>query len=327
MKTAAVVPERLEDVRQRGQEEVLHVESLDAELPGGHAEREDDDGRDPVAHARVRRVLREDAARDGLNRGRARRSQPLLRGDQLAPRSPARPRRGGGGGRRRRARRSAAARACRRVARLREVDVDDPRDPARAAGDMTTTRVDRKTASEIECVTKTIGAAELRPRSGAARGSGARASSRRARRTARPSAAAAGENDSARAIETRCCIPPESCQGWWLSKPSARRARASRCTRSLRGGRGPSRASPAAARCSSPPCASRTGRRPGRRSRSRGRCRACCGRLAVHDDVARRRLDQVADDPQQRRLAAARRADQRDELAARRSRGRCPRAR
>ena len=29
----------------------------------------------------------------------------------------------------------------------------------------------------------------------------------------------AGENESARAIETRCCMPPESCQGWWRSKP------------------------------------------------------------------------------------------------------------
>ena len=29
----------------------------------------------------------------------------------------------------------------------------------------------------------------------------------------------AGENESARAIETRCCMPPESCHGWWFSKP------------------------------------------------------------------------------------------------------------
>ena len=39
------------------------------------------------------------------------------------------------------------------------------------------------------------------------------------------------------------------------------------------------------------------------------------GRLAVDRDVARRRLDDVADDAQQRRLPAARRSDQRDELA------------
>ena len=41
------------------------------------------------------------------------------------------------------------------------------------------------------------------------------------------------------------------------------------------------------------------------------------GRLAVDDDLAAGRLGQVADDAQQRRLAAAGRADQRDELARR----------
>ena len=58
-------------------------------------------------------------------------------------------------------------------------------------GDITTTRVERKTASAIECVTKTT-SSRLAPRSAAARGSAARASSRRARRTARPSAGAPG---------------------------------------------------------------------------------------------------------------------------------------
>ena len=29
----------------------------------------------------------------------------------------------------------------------------------------------------------------------------------------------AGSNESARAIATRCCMPPESCHGWWSSKP------------------------------------------------------------------------------------------------------------
>src|SRR4029434_3047327 len=40
---------------------------------------------------------------------------------------------------------------------------------------------------------------------------------------------------------------------------------------------------------------------------------ARCG-LAVHGDRPARRLDQVANDPEQRRLAAARRSDQGDEL-------------
>ena len=79
--------------------------------------------------------------------------------------------------------------------------------------------------------------------------------------------------------------------------------------------RDPSRASRAAARCSSRPCASRRGRAPGTRFRSRGRAAPAC-RLPVDGDVALGRLDDVADDAQQRRLAAPRRPDQRDELAA-----------
>ena len=31
----------------------------------------------------------------------------------------------------------------------------------------------------------------------------------------------AGSNASARAIATRCCIPPESCHGWWSAKSSS----------------------------------------------------------------------------------------------------------
>ena len=102
-------------------------------------------------------------------------------------------------------------------------------------------------------------------------------------------------------------------------------ARASRATRSRPPRAAPSRAARAAARCSSPPCASRRARRPGRRSRSRGRSRACAARLAVdrrpRPTWARSRSPIIA---QQRRLAAARRADQRDELARAERRGRCP---
>ena len=52
MRRRAVVPERLEDVRERRQQEVLDVQRLDAELPGGHAESEHDHGGDPVASPR-----------------------------------------------------------------------------------------------------------------------------------------------------------------------------------------------------------------------------------------------------------------------------------
>ena len=55
--------------------------------------------------------------------------------------------------------------------------------------------------------------------------------------------------------------------------------------------------------------------------------RACPRRLAVDGDRARRRLDEVGDQPQQRRLPAPRRSDQADELARRRRRGRRRRAR
>ena len=80
----------------------------------------------------------------------------------------------------------------------------------------------------------------------------------------------------------------------------------------------PLRAAPArarvAARCSSPPSASRRERRPGRRCRIVVAPRALGG-LAVDLDGAGRRFDQVADDPQQRGLAATGRADQGNELA------------
>ena len=91
-----------------------------------------------------------------------------------------------------------------------------------------------------------------------------------------------------------------------------------------RASRGSSRASRAAARCSSRRCASRRARRAGRRSRSRGRAAPGAAVLPFTVDPARRRLDEVADDPQQRRLAAARRPDQRDELARLDRRGRSP---
>ena len=44
----------------------------------------------------------------------------------------------------------------------------------------------------------------------------------------------AGENESARAIETRCCIPPESCQGWCFAKPPSSTSSSISRTRSSR---------------------------------------------------------------------------------------------
>ena len=77
---------------------------------------------------------------------------------------------------------------------------------------MTTTRLDRKTASGMLCVTNTmvipvrrqmlISSAFIRSRvisSSAPNGSSINSSF--------------GSNDRARAMATRCCMPPDSCQG------------------------------------------------------------------------------------------------------------------
>ena len=78
---------------------------------------------------------------------------------------------------------------------------------------MTTTRVERKTASGIECVTKTI----VDPLASQIRSS-SRFSRSRVISSSAPNgssiSSSAGSNESARAIATRCCMPPESCHGW-----------------------------------------------------------------------------------------------------------------
>ena len=88
--------------------------------------------------------------------------------------------------------------------------------PGRA--DITTTRVERNTASAIECVTKTIVEPVSRqiPSSSMFRRSRVISSSAP---NGSSISSSAGENESARAIETRCCMPPESCHGWWFSNP------------------------------------------------------------------------------------------------------------
>ena len=82
--------------------------------------------------------------------------------------------------------------------------------PGRA--DMTTTRVDRKTASAIECVTNRtvvwvrsqILSSSMFIRSRVISSSAPNGSS---------ISRIAGSSASARAIATRCCIPPDSCHG------------------------------------------------------------------------------------------------------------------
>ena len=197
--------------------------------------------------------------------------------------------------------------------RLRQVDRDDLGDPARPRrhhddarreedrlGDRVRDEDDRRAASPA--------------RSGAARRSAARGSSRRARRTARPSAGAPARTRArARSRRAAACRRRAATGGASRSR-SARRGRASRCTRS----------------CAPAPVPAeqlerqRDVPRDGPPVVEHGvleddpvvavEPRLVRG-LAVDDDLAGGRLDQVADDPQQRRLAAARRPDQRDELA------------
>ena len=83
---------------------------------------------------------------------------------------------------------------------------------------MTTTRVERNTASGIECVTNTT----VLPAFSQIR----RSSMFRRSRVISSSApngssisSTAGSNESARAIETRCCMPPDSCHGRLDSNP------------------------------------------------------------------------------------------------------------
>ena len=183
--------------------------------------------------------------------------------------------------------------------------------PGRA--DMTTTRVERKTDSAIECVTKTTVesvSCQIRSSSLFIR---SRVISSRAPNGSSISSSG-GENESARAIETRCCMPPDSCQGWCFSKPVS----------STRSSISPH------ARLAAPPVPA--GHLERQRDVLRDRAPVVedgvleddpvvavepglVRGLAVDEHVALARPDQVADDPQQRRLAAAGGADQRDELA------------
>ena len=163
----------------------------------------------------------------------------------------------------------------------------------------------------ITVVTGRSPIAQSRPAPAAA----SRASARRARRTARRGTAPRGSVANARAIATRWRMPPESWPGRRLiALPSPTCSSA------------PRRA-PAAARASSPgtppprpaarsrarrttAAASSSGRRTPRRCGRRG-----TGSPSIVDRAAIRRR-QPGEEAQQRRLAAAHRADDRDELAA-----------
>ena len=210
-------------------------------------------------------------------------------------------------------------------ARVRQVDRRRSRRSGPGRGLITTTRVERKTASEIECVTKTTVEPSCCQIESSSRLSRSRVISSSAPNGSSISSSA-GSNASARAIDDALLHAARELPRMVVAEAGQLDELEHLARRAPCAARGPSRASRAAARCSSPPCASRTAPRPGRRSRSRGRARACCADLPLTVDRAGRRLDEVADHAQERRLAAARRADQRDELARLELRGRCPAA-
>jgi hypothetical protein len=98
-------------------------------------------------------------------------------------------------------------------------------------GDITTILVERNTASGIEWVTKTTVFSVLsHRREQLLVEMVADDLVERAERLVHQHQP--GSTESARAIETRCCMPPESCQGNLRSKP-VRLTRASCCARPL----------------------------------------------------------------------------------------------
>ena len=100
-------------------------------------------------------------------------------------------------------------------------------------GLITTTRVERNTASEIECVTKTTVDASFCQIERSSRFRRSRVISSSAPNGSSISSSA-GSKASARAIATRCCMPPESCHGLWSAKLVSSTSSSISSTRALR---------------------------------------------------------------------------------------------
>ena len=179
---------------------------------------------------------------------------------------------------------------------------------------MTTTRDERKTASGIEWVTKTTVMpvrSQIRRTSWFIRSRVISSSAPNGSSISRID----GSKASARAIATRCCMPPDSWYGWWWRKSPSSTSSSISFARAVRRGavvahqlerqldvvlhRSPVEQD---RRLEDDPVVAVA---PG-----------ALGRLVVDRHPAGGRRDQVADDPQQGGLAAAGRTDQRDELAA-----------
>ena len=182
-------------------------------------------------------------------------------------------------------------------------------------GDITTTRSDSTTASGIECVTNSTAA----PVSSAIRSSSACIRSRVISSSAPNGSSMSssfGRVASDRAIATRCCMPPES----WLGRSAAKSARPTSCEQ-LRG-------AGAALGLRDPVHVQRQldvlrDRPPLQQAGLLERDAVVLvqpglpGGLAADQHRAGAGLLQVGDHPQQRRLPAPGRPDQRHELAGR----------
>src|SRR6266480_3278211 len=204
---SARVPERRCDRRGLREQELLHVERANQPLPEADRDGEYDQRGEPVGDTPADEAGHA-AAREGLHRRRRRGHAGVL--SMSWPRWSA-SRTSVTSSKKRGSSRVVAVRGCGRSTVI-TVEIRPGR------GDITTTRVERKTASAMECVTKTTVdrlASQMRSssmfiRSRVISSSAPNGSSMRSRE---------GSNDNARAIATRCCMPPDSCQGWWFSKP------------------------------------------------------------------------------------------------------------
>ena len=181
-------------------------------------------------------------------------------------------------------------------------------------GDITTTRVERNTASAIECVTNRT----VQPVSAQIRSSSPFSRSRVISSSAPKGSSirsSAGENESARAIATRCCMPPESCHGCGFSKPVSSTSSTISLDALLALRAVPAEPSRAAARCSgdrAPVVEHRVLEDDAVVAVAAGLVARSCRSRRPRRELGWIRSPTIA---QQRRLAAARRADQRDELA------------
>src|SRR5581483_5040264 len=192
----ALRPEHADDLARLRQQELLHVQRAREPFPRSDDDDEDDERRQPLAELAQHPPHSSAASSSGS------RCSPRLRSSSRTRVT------------------SSKNRGESRVSTVRgvgrSIGMTSTIRPGR--GLITTTRVDRKTASEIECVTKTTVLPVCSQIESSSRLSRSRVISSSAPNGSSISRRA-GWNASARAMATRCCMPPESCHGWWSPNP------------------------------------------------------------------------------------------------------------